>query len=131
MVGPHNDDVAELRSEIATLRDEVRALRAIVEQMSSEARPRPFVDASHIRPNVLQLTTREHELFNVYGSLKAAILHLLSQHEGGLSVAEISSKLHDECGLSIKPNTPSSILYRLKRDGLVAKSGRAWVRTGL
>lgn len=131
MAAHGENDVEELRSEIVSLRLEIRDLKAAVEQIRSEVTPTSYVDASHIRPGGLQLSTKQHHLFNRYGSLKEAILHLLSQHEAGLSVAEITSKLSSEWGLSIKPNTPSSVLYRLKRDGLVSRNGRTWVRSSL
>lgn len=61
-----------------------------------------------------------------YGSVRDNILKLLEEQPIGLPLAELSELLRERAGAGVHSRTPSNVLNRLKKEGIVERAGRRW-----
>lgn len=61
-----------------------------------------------------------------YGSVRDNVLRALEEHPVGLTLAELVDWLRARGSAGVHSRTPSNVLNRLKKDGMVERVGRRW-----
>jgi DNA-binding transcriptional ArsR family regulator len=62
-----------------------------------------------------------------HGLVRDAIIDALSEHLEGLMLRDLSEQVRQRVPGEMHPRTPSMALDRLRKEGIVSRSGRRWI----
>ena len=113
-------EVEEMRRTLDRLEGEIDHLKRRVDDRSREANALRK-KLSKLEPDGVRFRRARH------GSVRDLILQILTEQPSGLPLSELVELIGARFAGQMHPRTPSMVLDRLRREGIVHQSGRLWL----